>query len=164
MREYELVLVVSPEGGEEGFPATVDRVHGLIKERGGEIKNVDRWGRRRLAYPLDRFTEGYYSISQFTLGPQDVREIEGSLDLADDVLRHLVVRMEEPIVIRPELDPDAPVQLPADKPAEGAKEAPAEGAAKAPAADSAPPAAADAAAAPVAEPAEAAAEERRGSG
>ncbi len=155
MREYELVLVVSPEGGEEGFPATVDRVHGLIKERGGEIKNVDRWGRRRLAYPLDRFTEGYYSISQFTLGPQDVREIEGSLDLADDVLRHLVVRMEEPIVIRPELDPDAPVQLPADKPAEGAKEAPAEAAAEEPAEA----AAEEPAEAPAKEPAEAPAKE-----
>lgn len=130
MREYELVLVVSPEGGEEGFPAVVDRVHGLIKERGGEVKNVDRWGRRRLAYPLDRFTEGYYSITQFTLDPQDVREIEGSLDLAEDILRHLVVRMEEPIVVRPELDPDAPVQARAETPAASGEapsaEAPAE--------------------------------------
>jgi len=84
---YELVLVVSPEAGEEGFPVTVDRVHGLIKERGGEVKNVDRWGRRRLAYPVERYTEGYYSITQFTLDPQAVREIEGSLDLAEDVLR-----------------------------------------------------------------------------
>lgn len=119
MREYELVLVVSPEGGEEGFPVTIDRVHGQIKERGGEVKNLDRWGRRRLAYPLDRFTEGYYSISQFTLDPQDVRAIESSLDLAEDVLRHLVVRMEEPIVVRPELDPDAPIEKPEEKPPEG---------------------------------------------
>ncbi len=121
MREYELVLVVSPDGGEEGFPAVVDRVHGLIKERGGEVKNVDRWGRRRLAYPIDRITEGYYSITQFTLDPQDVREIERSIELADDVLRHLVVRMDEPIVVRPELDPDAPVEVPAETPAEGAE-------------------------------------------
>ncbi len=131
MREYELVLVVSPEAGEEGFPATVDRVHGLIKERGGEVKNVDRWGRRRLAYPLNRFTEGYYSITQFTLDPQDVREIEGSLDLAEDVLRHLVVRMDEPIVVRPELDPDAPVEAPAEKPVEGAEKPSAEASAEA---------------------------------
>ncbi len=133
MREYELVLVVSPEAGEEGFPVTVDRVHGLIKERGGEVKNVDRWGRRRLAYPLDRFTEGYYSITQFTLDPQDVRAIEGSLDLADDVLRHLVVRMDEPIVVKPELDPDAPIEAPAAKPAEGAEKPSVEASTEAPA-------------------------------
>ena len=133
MREYELVLVVSPDGGEEGFPAVVDRVHGLIKERGGEVKNVDRWGRRRLAYPIDRITEGYYSITQFTLDPQDVREIERSIELADDVLRHLVVRMDEPIVVRPELDPDAPVEVPAETPAEGAQKPPTEASAEKPA-------------------------------
>lgn len=133
LREYELVLVVSPEGGEEDFPATVDRVHGLIKERGGEVKNVDRWGRRRLAYPIDRITEGYYSITQFTLDPQDVREIERSIELADDVLRHLVVRMDEPIVVRPELDPDAPVEVPAETPAEGAQKPPTEASAEKPA-------------------------------
>ena len=178
MREYELVLVVSPEAGEEGFPVTVDRVHGLIKERGGEVKNVDRWGRRRLAYPLDRFTEGYYSITQFTLDPQDVRAIEGSLDLADDVLRHLVVRMDEPIVVKPELDPDAPIEAPAAKPAEGAEkpsveasteapaEKPAEGAEKpsveasteAPAEESAEPSAKDTTEAPAEESPEAPAE------
>jgi len=133
LREYELVLVVSPEAGEEGFPVTVDRVHGLIKERGGEVKNVDRWGRRRLAYPVERYTEGYYSITQFTLDPQAVREIEGSLDLAEDVLRHLVVRMDEPIVIKPELDPDAPIVAPGEKPAEGAAKPPAEASAEKPA-------------------------------
>ena len=133
MRDYELVLVVSPEGGEEDFPATVDRVHGLIKEHGGEVKNVDRWGRRSLAYPIDRITEGYYCITQFTLDPQAVREIENSLDLAEDILRHLVVRMDEPIVIRPELDPDAPVEVPADKPTKAAAEPSTEASAEKPA-------------------------------
>ncbi len=163
MREYELVLVVSPEGGEEDFPATVDRVHGLIKERGGEVKNVDRWGRRRLAYPLDRFTEGYYSITQFTLDPQDVREIERGIELADDVLRHLVVRMDEPIVVRPELDPDAPVEVPAETPAEGAKkpstEASAEEPAEPPAEDTTETPAEEPPAAPAEAPSEAPAEE-----
>lgn len=158
MREYELVLVVSPDGGEEGFPAVVDRVHGLIKERGGEVKNVDRWGRRRLAYPLDRFTEGYYSITQFTLDPQAVREIEGSLDLAEDILRHLVVRMEEPIVVRPELDPDAPIQARAEPAAEDTTDVPAEESSEEPPEEPAEPAAEDAPEAPAEEPAEPVAE------
>jgi len=99
LRDYELVLVVSPEGGEEGFPTTVERVHQFIQEKGGTIKNIDPWGRRRLAYPVQRFTEGYYNITQFSLPPQEIRTLEGSLELAEDVLRHLVVKVEE---VRPE--------------------------------------------------------------
>jgi len=95
VRDYELVLVVTPEVGDEGLPATVDRVHGFIQERGGEVKQVEQWGKRRLAYPIRRQAEGYYVITQFALEPQSVRALEGNLDLAEDVLRHLVTRVEE---------------------------------------------------------------------
>ena len=94
MRDYELVLVVTPEVGDEGLPATVDRVHGFIQENGGEVKQVDQWGKRRLAYPIRRQSEAYYVITQFALEPQAVRALEGNLDLAEDVLRHLVTRVE----------------------------------------------------------------------
>ncbi|MDO8614249.1 MAG: 30S ribosomal protein S6 [Dehalococcoidia bacterium] len=95
MRDYELVMVVSPEVGDEGLPATVERVSQFIQERGGEIRTVDQWGRRRLAYPIRRFTEAFYVVTHFALDPQAVRALEGNLDLAEDVLRHLVVRLEE---------------------------------------------------------------------
>jgi small subunit ribosomal protein S6 len=88
-------MVVDPEVGDEGLPGTVERVHGFIQERGGEIKNVDQWGRRRLAYPIRRRQEAYYVITHFSLEPQAIRGLEGSLDLAEDVLRHLVTRIEE---------------------------------------------------------------------
>ena len=109
MRDYELVLVVSPEVGDEGFPATVDRVSKFIKDRGGEIKNMDQWGRRRLAYPIRRQTEGFYAVAQISLDPQAVRPLEGSLDLAEDVLRHLVVKVEE-VKERPVRKKKEPVQ------------------------------------------------------
>lgn len=95
LRDYELVMIVSPEVGDEGFPATVERVGQLIAERGGEVKNVDPWGRRKLAYPINRFTEGFYSVTQFTLEPQSVRALEGTLDMAEDVIRHLVIKLDE---------------------------------------------------------------------
>jgi small subunit ribosomal protein S6 len=95
VRDYELVVVVSPEGGDDGFPTTVERINGFIQERGGEIKDVDQWGRRRLAYPIRRYQEGYYSITHFSAEPQAIRPLEANLDLAEDVLRHLVVRMDE---------------------------------------------------------------------
>ena len=95
MRDYELVVVVSPEVGDEGFPVTVARVSQFIRDRGGEVKNVDEWGRRRLAYPIQRHTEAFYAVTQFSAEPQAVRPLESSLDLAEDVLRHLVVKIEE---------------------------------------------------------------------
>jgi len=95
VRDYELVMIVDPEVGDEGLPGTIDRVHSFIQERGGVIKNVDQWGRRRLAYPIRRRQEGLYVITHFSLDPQTIRALEGSLDLAEDILRHLVTRIEE---------------------------------------------------------------------
>jgi small subunit ribosomal protein S6 len=95
LRDYELVLVVSPDVGDEGFPETIDRVSKFIQERGGEVKEVDQWGRRRLAYPITRFNEGFYAVTHFSLEPTELRPLEASLGLAEDVLRHLVVRYEE---------------------------------------------------------------------
>lgn len=95
MRDYELVLVISPDVGDEGFPTTVDRVSNFIQERGGQIKDTDQWGRRRLAYPIRRATEGFYSVTHFSIEPTELRALEGNLELAEDVLRHLVVRQED---------------------------------------------------------------------
>jgi len=95
VRDYELVLVISPAVGDEGFPTTVERVSNFIQERGGQVKDVDQWGRRRLAYPITRFTEGFYAVTHFSLEPTELRALEGNLGLAEDVLRHLVVRQEE---------------------------------------------------------------------
>jgi len=95
LRDYELVVVLSPDVGEEGYPATVERINNVITEGGGEIKNVDQWGRRRLAYPIRRFLEGYYAVTTFAAEPGVIRPLEASLDLADDVLRHLVVKLDE---------------------------------------------------------------------
>jgi small subunit ribosomal protein S6 len=88
-------MVVSPDVGDEGFPATVERVSKFIQEKGGDVKDVDQWGRRRLAYPIGRFSEGFYAVTHFSLEPNEVRSLEGNLDLAEDVLRHLVVRQDE---------------------------------------------------------------------
>lgn len=95
MRDYELVMVVSPEGGEEGFTAAVDRTQQFIQDKGGQMLEVDLWGRRRLAYTIHRFTEGFYAVARFSLDPQQVRALESNLDLAEDVLRRLVVKLEE---------------------------------------------------------------------
>ena len=109
MRDYELVVVLSPSLGDEGFPATIERISGVIQGNGGEIKNVDQWGRRRLAYPIKRNLEGYYAVTKFAAEPTAIRLLENNLDLAEDVLRHLVIKLDnikpyrgKPGKVRPE--------------------------------------------------------------
>jgi small subunit ribosomal protein S6 len=120
VRDYELVMVVSPDVGDEGFPTTVERVSSFIKDRGGDVKDVDQWGRRRLAYPIGRFSEGFYAVTHFSLEPQEVRSLEGNLDLAEDVLRHLVVRQEEAPAPAPRREKVPAAALTAEQPAEEA--------------------------------------------
>lgn len=93
MRDYELVMIVSPEAADA--EAAVARYQQFILERGGEVQQVDRWGRRKLAYPIHRHMEGEYIVTQFRLDPSRVRELEDSLRLSEDILRHLVVRLGE---------------------------------------------------------------------
>ncbi|HEU4759194.1 MAG TPA: 30S ribosomal protein S6 [Dehalococcoidia bacterium] len=95
MRDYELVMVVSPEVPDDSLPATVDRVQQFIQEQGGQITKLDPWGRRKLAYPIRQHLEGHYVVAQFSLDPKAVRALEGNLELAEDVLRHLVVKLED---------------------------------------------------------------------
>jgi small subunit ribosomal protein S6 len=94
LRDYELVVVLAPSVGDEGFPATIERINGVIQANGGEIKNVDQWGRRRLAYPIRRNLEGFYAVTLFAAEPSAIRPLEANLDLAEDVLRHLVIKIE----------------------------------------------------------------------
>ncbi len=94
LRDYELVLVISPEVAEEEFEATIDKVSRFITENGGTISNIDRWGKRRLAYPIIRFVEGSYVLARFTLGPAFGKELEANLRISEDILRHLLIRLD----------------------------------------------------------------------
>ncbi len=95
MREYELVWIISPEVPEEDVSSAIDKVSQFILGRGGEIEDVNRWGRRKLAYPIRRHLEGNYVATQFRLDPTQVASLEASLELAEEVIRHLVVRTGE---------------------------------------------------------------------
>ena len=93
MRDYEIVMVLSPEATDEEASATVERVSNFVAERGGSVSEQENWGVRRLAYPIRRFQEGNYVLARFTLGPSDVLELDRSLNAADDILRHLVTKV-----------------------------------------------------------------------
>jgi small subunit ribosomal protein S6 len=93
LRDYELVLIISPEIPEEDVPSTIDKVSDFISSRGGEITEVDRWGKRKLAYPINRFREGNYVLSRFKFEPGMTAALEANLQISEDILRHLLVRL-----------------------------------------------------------------------
>jgi small subunit ribosomal protein S6 len=90
-----LVVVIDPEIDEEKLSATLDRISQLVTTRGGEVIDVDRWGKRKLAYPIKRRSEGDYVITHFRLEPAQAAELEAGLRLSEEVLRHLLVRSED---------------------------------------------------------------------
>ena len=96
MRRYELMLVLRPDAPDERIAAIVDRTTRQIATDGGQIIKVAPWGRRRLAYPIERYREGSYQIVVFEAPPGTIAEIERSLLITEEVLRHLVVRQERP--------------------------------------------------------------------
>ncbi|MBI4339491.1 MAG: 30S ribosomal protein S6 [Chloroflexi bacterium] len=91
MREYELVMVLNPEMDEETTASVVNRVTQSITERGGMLAKQDNWGLRRLAYPIQKYREGNYVLTQFSLDPKFTLELESSLRVTSSVIRHLLV-------------------------------------------------------------------------
>ena len=95
LRDYELVVILSPEIDEANIESSIERVNQSIKSRGGEIVDTNHWGRRRLAYPIKRQLEGNYIISQIKLDPAQIPGLESGLRISEEVLRHLVIRPDE---------------------------------------------------------------------
>jgi len=96
MRRYELMLVLRPDVADDKSQALIDRTTRGIVSAGGQIVKVAPWGRRRLAYPIDRHREGSYHIILFEAPSEAIVELEHTLLITEEVLRHLVTRVERP--------------------------------------------------------------------
>jgi len=96
LRRYELMLVIRPDVADDKSQALVDRTTRGIVASGGQIVKVAPWGRRRLAYPIDRHREGSYHIILFEAPSEAIVELEHTLLITEEVLRHLVTRVERP--------------------------------------------------------------------
>ena len=97
MRRYELMLVLRPDVADDRSQAVIDRTTRQIVASGGQIVKVAPWGRRRLAYAIDRHREGSYHIVLFDAPGEAVAELERGLLITEEVLRHLVTRDERPV-------------------------------------------------------------------
>ena len=93
MREYEVMLILPAEADEKVVSTAIDRITKVISAEGGEVSNIDRWGRRRFAFEIDHATEGYYAVASFTAEPTSQSELDRVLNLADEVIRHKVIAL-----------------------------------------------------------------------
>ena len=95
MRDYELMVVLDPNLDEAGTEAINARITSIVTQSGGEVQNVEPWGRRRLAYPIGHYREGNYILIRLQITPEVTTEIERALRLTESVMRHLLVRADE---------------------------------------------------------------------
>jgi small subunit ribosomal protein S6 len=94
MRQYELVLILQSDLDEESFNAAVDKVKGWISEAKGSVEKVDIWGKRRLAYPIRKQSEGQYALLSVKMEPSFAATLEGNLRLLEPVMRFLIKLVE----------------------------------------------------------------------
>lgn len=96
MRRYELMLIVRPDVADDKVQAIIDRTTRQIVTDEGQIVKVAPWGRRRLAYPIDRYRDGSYHIILFEAPSDAIIGLEHTLLITEEVLRHLITRVERP--------------------------------------------------------------------
>ncbi len=91
--DYELVLIFSPEIEGEALDTTIEKISQFIIEKAGVISEVERWGKRKLAYAIKHFMEGSYVLARFKLEPTFCKELEANLQVSEEVLRHMLIKL-----------------------------------------------------------------------
>ena len=91
--KYEVLYIIDPAQGEEGIAALVEKFKAMV-EAEGTLSSIDEWGKRRLAYAVKKFTDGFYVLINFEAAPAEIKEIDRVLKINDEVLRHLIVKHE----------------------------------------------------------------------
>ncbi|HLI06121.1 MAG TPA: 30S ribosomal protein S6 [Ktedonobacteraceae bacterium] len=93
-RDYELGFILNPEVSEEQTQAILNRVEQIVATHGGQIVRVNKWGRRRLSYPIEHHRDGNYIFLDMILTPETVAELDRTLKVSEEVLRHLMKRRD----------------------------------------------------------------------
>lgn len=92
LRRYELMVILDPDLEERTVAPNLDQYLNVVRQDGGDIESVDVWGRRRLAYEIDKKSEGIYAVVEFSAKPDTVKELGRQLSLSESVIRTKVVR------------------------------------------------------------------------
>jgi small subunit ribosomal protein S6 len=125
MRHYEIVFIVHPDQSEQ-VPAMVDRYRAMVTGRGGRIHRLEDWGRRQLAYPIDKAYKGHYVLMNIECDGETLAELEHAFKFNDAVLRHLTVKAREAVTTpSPMMQGEKARSLSTTAPAAGAEAQPA---------------------------------------
>ena len=92
LAEYEMVYIVSPEVADEALENRIESISQFISGRNGVVDEIERWGKKKLAYPIKHFLEGNYVLTRFKISPAQCKELESNLKITEEVLRHLLIR------------------------------------------------------------------------
>lgn len=114
---YEMVVIIGPQVIDEQLETAINNITGFITGRGGAVSEMDRWGKRPLAYPIKHSVSGTYVLLRFALKPVACKELENNLKISDQVLRHLLIKLDgkeskKPIARPMVRAPAAPVAKP----------------------------------------------------
>lgn len=95
MRKYETLFILNPSLEEYTVKANVEKFKGVIENGGGTVDNIDSWGKRKLAYEINKVSEGYYTLINFSADTELPKELDRIFRITDGVIRHLIVRDEK---------------------------------------------------------------------
>ncbi len=140
-RDYELGFILTPEVNEEQTRTILERIEQLATHYGGQIMRVNQWGRRRLAYPIQHHRDGFYVFIDMVLTPETVSELDRTLKVSEEVMRHLI-KLRDPKTVQKEREARATAaaqaaaapegETPAEEHAESSTEEHAEGSSEEP--------------------------------
>jgi small subunit ribosomal protein S6 len=94
MRDYELAFIIKPTIEGDDVTAVIDKVSGFVGAISGEVTSVDVWGRKRLAYPINNYRDGTYVLLNTKMPPASLVDLERDLKLSEDIIRYLLVKVE----------------------------------------------------------------------
>jgi small subunit ribosomal protein S6 len=91
--DYELVYIISPEVADESLETRIEGVNQFITGREGVVSEVEKWGKKKLAYPVKHFLEGNYILTRFKMSPARCKELEANLKISEEIIRHLLIKV-----------------------------------------------------------------------
>ena len=90
-QDYELVYIIKPDLEEEALESRIESISQYISGNNGVVDEVEKWGKKKLAYPINHSLEGFYVLTRFKISPTRCKELEASLKISEDILRHLLI-------------------------------------------------------------------------
>jgi len=95
MRKYEIMYIVRPDIEEDAQTELIERFNQILTDQGADIEKVDEMGKRRFAYPIKNYRDGYYVVINFTGDHNAVNEFDRQAKFTDDIVRHMIIRLDE---------------------------------------------------------------------